>query len=123
MGWIESPLYFCAASETARDVAKQLIETEVGTLPNHKFLEHSAKGEDFDKLPSVGADDGKFRTFVNDLTINKINPSTSIGLKVTSVSEINTVSETEQNDIFTGNDVDDFLDFSEDNPFGDPEAQ
>jgi hypothetical protein len=74
-------------------------------------------------LAHVGADDGEFRTFVNDLTINKINPSTSIGLKVTSVSEINTVSETEQNDIFTGNDVDDFLDFSEDNPFGDPEAQ
>jgi len=74
-------------------------------------------------LAHVGADDGKFRTFVDNLTIDKINPSYSVGLKMTSVSEINNISETEQNDIFTGNDVDDFLDFSEDNPFGDPEAQ
>ena len=74
-------------------------------------------------LAHVGADDGEFRTFVNDLTINKTYPSGSVGLVVTSVSEINTISETEQNDEFTASYVDDFLDFSEDNPFGDPEAQ
>ena len=38
MGWIESPPYFCAASETARDVAVDYCETEIGTLPRHKFL-------------------------------------------------------------------------------------
>ena len=32
MGWIESPPYFCAASETARDVAAQYIETAEGSL-------------------------------------------------------------------------------------------
>ena len=37
MGWIESPPYFCAASETARDVAAQYIETQVGSLGTHKF--------------------------------------------------------------------------------------
>ena len=37
MGWIESPPYFCAASETARDVAAQYIETQVGSLTSHKF--------------------------------------------------------------------------------------
>ena len=37
MGWIESPPYFCTASEAARDVAVQYIETPVGTLPDHKF--------------------------------------------------------------------------------------
>jgi len=29
MGWIESPPYVCAASETGRDVAASYIETEV----------------------------------------------------------------------------------------------
>ncbi len=37
MGWVESPTYFCAASETARDVAAEYIETPVGSLPAHKF--------------------------------------------------------------------------------------
>jgi len=37
MGWVESAPYFCAASETARDVAVDYIDTEVGALPTHKF--------------------------------------------------------------------------------------
>ncbi len=37
MGWVESPPYFCAASETARDVAVEYIETPTGYLPAHKF--------------------------------------------------------------------------------------
>ena len=44
MGWIKSPPYFCAASETARDVAQQYSETPVGTLPNHKFFEKLCPG-------------------------------------------------------------------------------
>ena len=37
MGWVESAPYFCAASETARDVAVEYIETRVRSLPPHKF--------------------------------------------------------------------------------------
>jgi len=37
MGWVESAPYFCAASETARDVAVDYIETTIGSLPQHKF--------------------------------------------------------------------------------------
>ena len=37
MGWIESPAYFCVASETARDVATVYIDTPVGSLLPHKF--------------------------------------------------------------------------------------
>ena len=37
MGWVESPPYFCAASETARDVAVEYIETPTGSLPAHKL--------------------------------------------------------------------------------------
>jgi hypothetical protein len=38
MGWIESPPYFCAASETARDVAEQYLQGQIDTLKDHKFL-------------------------------------------------------------------------------------
>ena len=41
LGSVESAPYFCAASETARDVAVNYIETKIGTLPKHKF-EHWA---------------------------------------------------------------------------------
>jgi hypothetical protein len=40
MGWHDSPAYFCAASETARDVGKKLAtSTPIGSLPPHP-LEH-----------------------------------------------------------------------------------
>ena len=42
---VESPPYFCAASETGRDVAVQYAETPVGTLQDHKFVHH-AMGND-----------------------------------------------------------------------------
>ena len=53
MGWIESPLYFCATSETTIDVAQQYFETPVDTFPNYKFVEHSAQGEKFEALPDT----------------------------------------------------------------------
>ena len=56
MGWIESPPFFCAASETGRDVAEQLIETPVGSLPDHKFIEHTIQGKDVATLPQTSSD-------------------------------------------------------------------
>ena len=35
MGWSESPAFFCAASETARDVAEDRCRETVGSLPRH----------------------------------------------------------------------------------------
>ena len=52
MGWVESPAFFCAASETGRDVAQQYAETEVGSLPRHKFLDHSMASTDVELLPA-----------------------------------------------------------------------
>ena len=53
MGWVESPPYFCAATETARDIATTYIETGIGTLPNHKFEQYTSGAEAFDTLPAV----------------------------------------------------------------------
>ncbi len=37
MGWIESPPYFCTASEMAQDVGEDYINTPVNLLVSHKF--------------------------------------------------------------------------------------
>ncbi len=37
MGWIESPPFFCPASETARDVAEQYLQLPLNSLLQHKF--------------------------------------------------------------------------------------
>ena len=39
MGWCESPPFFCAASETARNVAEELIAEPTGSLPPHPLEE------------------------------------------------------------------------------------
>ena len=41
MGWIESPPFFCSASETARDVAAQYSELPLTTLAPHPLLHHT----------------------------------------------------------------------------------
>jgi hypothetical protein len=50
MGWIESPPYFCAATETARDIAAEYCNTLIGSLPPHKFMHHVAGDMAFDAL-------------------------------------------------------------------------
>jgi len=85
-------------------------------------------------LSHVGASDGEFREFVvspekqfQNILNNITNDDSSSGLKVLSTNgvaatEHNFMSNTEQNKTFSDL-SDDFLDFSEDNPFGDPSSQ
>jgi hypothetical protein len=40
MGWKHSPPYFCAASETGRDVGEHLLHQDIGSLPPHPFEKH-----------------------------------------------------------------------------------
>ena len=51
MGWIESPPYFCTASETARDVAAQYAELPTTTLAPHRLLHHTRHHKDYKALP------------------------------------------------------------------------
>jgi hypothetical protein len=53
MGWIESPPYFCAASETGRDVATQYMETPLGSLDDNKFLTWIMDSEEVRELPTA----------------------------------------------------------------------
>ena len=51
MGWVESPPYFCTATETARDIASDYCDTPIGSLPPHKFDKHLEGDKDYNELP------------------------------------------------------------------------
>ena len=51
MGWVESPPYFCAATETSRDIETTYCETEIGTLLSHKFDKHVLENDEMRELP------------------------------------------------------------------------
>ena len=76
-------------------------------------------------LAHVGGSDGNLHTFTagGSLINSTTNMAVGNGLTISNVTEHNYLSETEQNDEFTAGYVDDFLDFSENNPFGDAENQ
>jgi len=56
MGWIESPSYFCTASETARDVAVQYAEMPIGSHTDHPFLQHTRTNPDYAALQQSATD-------------------------------------------------------------------
>lgn len=70
MGWIESPAYFCTASETSRDVATQYCQAPLSSLPPHKFEKYMRGSDAFNDLPVCGDDDSNLRfmleVFVDD---------------------------------------------------------
>ena len=57
MGWIESPPFFCTASETSRDVAENYVETPIGSMPEHKFEKYTVGGAAYESLPDTSAED------------------------------------------------------------------
>eukprot|EP00956_Cyclotella_meneghiniana_P042491 scaffold248501_cov111-Cyclotella_meneghiniana.AAC.2 len=63
MGWVESPPYFCAASETARDVAAQYTELPVGMQKDNKFVEYAMGNEAIQNLPEH--DESDLRYFID----------------------------------------------------------
>jgi hypothetical protein len=62
MGWVESPPYFCAASETACDVATQYAELPIGSLTDHKFSKFTMTSDDMARLPDT-AENSELRYF------------------------------------------------------------
>lgn len=76
------------------------------------------------RLIHVGADDGNYHTFVTNRQVRGGTDLDVLGNRsyatVSAVTEDNQISENEQNSDFSTI-SDDFLDFTESNPFGDPE--
>lgn len=63
MGWVESPPYFCTATETARDIATEYTDMPVGSIPAHKFSKYTANGESYGEL-AEDHDGQPFRTMI-----------------------------------------------------------
>lgn len=73
-------------------------------------------------LIHCGASDGKFHNFLTSTTITLSGDArVDSDFTVIALAQDNQISENEQNDAFSTFSTD-FLDFTEDNPFGDPEA-
>ena len=70
MGWIESPAYFCTASETSRDIAAQYCQAPLSSLPEHKFEKYMRGSEDYNNIPASSERDAELRymleVFVDD---------------------------------------------------------
>jgi hypothetical protein len=103
------------------DTASQLLDSATNLTISGEVTDWS----DSDKileLAHVGSTDGMLHTFVTNrpLTISHVFGGDSDGYIITAVNEDNRLSANEQNDDFSTESTD-FLDFSENNPFGDPE--
>jgi hypothetical protein len=61
MGWVESPPYFCAATETVQDIATDYLETGIGTQPQHKFEQYATGSTDYTKLPAMSKGNSNLR--------------------------------------------------------------
>ena len=97
-----------------------------GEVARYK-LDSAGDSDRYLYLAHVGSSDGVLRTFEENITVfnrtYRNGQRATTGLKAIGVGEDNKMSNTEQNNEFTKSYIDDFLDFTENNPFGDPEDQ
>lgn len=102
------------------NISQTLANTTMrGEVARYK-LDSAADSNRYLYLIHSGADDGKFHNFIADTAVINTSNNSVSGLFVKSSNEINNLSNNEQNEDFTTT-SDDFLDFSENNPFGDAE--
>ena len=113
------------------DIVEQTLASGVKMTGEIQRVELLGDSSRVFHLAHVGASDGLYHSFVasydttspftTSTLINKTN-NTINGMIISSVTEDNKISQTEQNTTFSSV-SDDFLDFTENNPFGDPENQ
>jgi hypothetical protein len=82
MGWTESPPFFCAASETARDIIAQLLHTD---LPPHPFEHKMIPTTPFknQQINDIATTISLIEVFVDDFIGCTCNLSTTHILKIT----------------------------------------
>ena len=105
MGWVESPPYFCAATETARDVATEYTDMPIGSIPHHKFEKYTIDGESYADLQDEGEDDKPFRSMIEvyvDDFMSLVIPISKSQLLHTAAAVMTGI-----HDVFPANDEDD----------------
>jgi hypothetical protein len=104
MGWVESPPYFCTATETARDIATEYTDMPVGSIPAHKFSKYTANGESYGEL-AEDHDGQPFRTMIEvyvDDFMSLVIPISKSQLEHTAAAVMTGI-----HDVFPANDEDD----------------
>jgi hypothetical protein len=116
--YTSTPTVTIAAPTEVEYTAGEMIDQTLsdGTILSGEIAEFNPDTNIL-KLISLGASDGKFHLPVLSRTF--VDRTTSKGAVVSSLSEDIQGSANEQNDYFDT--LTDFLDFSESNPFGEPE--
>jgi hypothetical protein len=104
MGWVESPPYFCAAMETARDIATEYTDMLVGSIPTHKFVKYTVDGEAYAELP----DNHVGQTFLTMIEVY-VDDFMSLVIPISKSQLIHTASAvmTGIHDVFPANNEDD----------------
>jgi hypothetical protein len=102
--WVESPPFFWAVSEMARDVAQDYCETKMGTLPPHKFTHYVIGNQAYNGLPEWDETGTAFRymleVYVDDF-VSLVIPTSRQQLR-----HVNTGTMTGIHDVFPANDND-----------------
>jgi hypothetical protein len=70
MGWVKSPPYLCAATETSRNIATKYCKTEIGTLPIHKFDDLVSGNDAVGELPDTPATNKLMRYLIKGYVNN-----------------------------------------------------
>ncbi len=104
MGWVESPPFFCAASETARDIVQDYCKTKMGNLPPHKFTNYVIGNQAYEDLPERDELDNNFRylleVYVNDF-VSLVIPTSREQLR-----HVSTGTMTGIHDVFPADEID-----------------
>jgi hypothetical protein len=108
MGWVESPPFFCAVSETARDVVQDYCKTKLGSLPPHKFTHYVIGNKAYDELPEQDENGKPFRyllkVYVDDFVSFLVIPTSCKQLRhvstgtMTGIHDIFPADENDAND-------------------------
>jgi hypothetical protein len=73
MGLVESPPYFCTATETARDVAKKYTKLPINSLRDHKFVNYTIEDKGYEALPATATHNTSFlymvKVYMDDFMI------------------------------------------------------
>jgi hypothetical protein len=64
MGWVESPPYFCTATETSQDLATKYAETKLNLLTPQKFEKFVLGALEYQALPEAGINPIRFAYMV-----------------------------------------------------------
>ena len=103
----------------AGDTVTQILDSSIGTTISGEVTGYNTDTKVL-SVAHVGATDGKYHNFITtrSITLSGINRNDS-SMGISAIAQDNKISENEQNEDFST--LTDFLDFTENNPFGDPE--